>query len=286
MAIKTIMVPVGGSASGDAALAVAADLAKRFGAHIEALYALRNPTDVAPFAAEGVPASMLKSIIDSARKNIQAEAVGCKQRFADFCKANGIPLADKPGRKAAASASWRQEKGTETTVVGERGRLADLIVMERTAEAWPAPAVLEAALLETGRPVMIVPKTRPKTIGTSVAIGWNGSAEAASAVAASGPFIGTAKSVIVLSTADGTPPGLGAKDLVAHLSWHGIDATAKSFKGGMLSVGKTLLAEAAKAKADLLVMGGYGHSRGREMIFGGVTRHVLAEAPIPVLMLH
>lgn len=286
MAIKTIMVPVGGSAGGEAALAVAADLAKRFGAHIEALYALRNPTDIASFAAEGVPASTLKSIIDSARKNVQAEAVDWKQRFTDFCKANAIPLADKPGRKAAASASWRQEKGGEIAVIGERGRLADLIVMDRTDDSWPAPAVLEVALLETGRPVLIVPKTKPKTIGTSVAIGWNGSAEAASAVAASGPFIGTAKSVVVLSTADGTPSGLGPKDLVAHLAWHGIDATAKSFKGGILSVGKALLAEAAKAKADLLVMGGYGHSRGREMIFGGVTRHVLAEASIPVLMLH
>lgn len=285
MAIKTIMVPVGGT-TGDAALAVAADLAKRFDAHIEALYALRNPTDMAPFAAEGVPASTLKAIIDTARKNIQTEAVDCKQRFTDFCKANAIPLADKPGRKATASASWRQEKGRESAVVGERGRLADLIVMERTDETWPAPVVLEAALLETGRPVLIVPKTKPKTIGTSVAIGWNGSAEAASAVAASGPFIGAAKSVVVLSTVDGTPPGLGSKDLVAHLAWHGIDASAKTFKGGMLSVGKALLAEVAKAKADLLVMGGYGHSRGREMIFGGVTRHVLAEAPIPVLMLH
>ena len=241
---------------------------------------------MAPFAAEGVPASTLKAIIETARKNIQVEAADCKRRFTDFCKANAIPLADKPGRKAAASASWRQEKGRESVVVGERGRLADLIVMERTDETWPGPVVLEAALLETGRPVLIVPKTKPKTIGTSVAIGWNGSAEAASAVAASGPFIGTAKSVVVLSTADGTPPGLGSKDLVAHLAWHGIDASAKTFKGGMLSVGKSLLAEVAKAKADLLVMGGYGHSRGREMIFGGVTRHVLAEASIPVLMLH
>lgn len=286
MAIKTISVPIGGKNGGGAALSVAADLAKRFGAHVEGLCPVDRPIDMLPYMTEAMPSTALEAIVETAKKTIKADAVAQKKRFLEFCGESGLALADAPKRGGGATASWRQEQGRAESVVARRGRLFDLIVLERPNDDWPTPQILEAALLETGRPLLVVPPGKTKTIGTAVAIGWNGSAEAASAITAAGPFLGQAKSVAVLSTAGGAPKDIGPKELVAHLAWHGIKATAKTFSGGAFSTGKALLAAAATTKADLLVMGGYGHSRGRELVFGGATRHVLEAANIPILMLH
>ena len=156
--------------------------------------------------------------------------------------------------------------------------------MERAADDSPARETLEAALLDTGRPVLILPPGVSGTIGSKVALGWNGSVVAANAVVAARHFMAGADEVVILSSPDGS--SATAEDLVDELAWHGIASEAHRFDRGSRRIGTALLAEAKALDADLLVLGGYGTSRTRSMLLGSVTRYMLAEADLPVLMVH
>ena len=147
-------------------------------------------------------------------------------------------------------------------------------------------AVLEVALMETARPLLIAPPTAAKTFGRSVIIAWNGSVEAIRAVSSALPYLTRAESVIILVIGEGDRPPALPDDLKTYFAWHGIAATGKQVAAESAPVGARLLEEADAAGADLLVMGGYTHSRLRQLIFGGVTSHVLHHAELPVLMAH
>lgn len=145
-------------------------------------------------------------------------------------------------------------------------------------------ATIDAALFDTGRPVLVAPPAAPLQIGRKIAIAWNGSSQAARAVAFSLPFLERAEQVTILvgSGQDSHTPGTA---LAAYLERHGIRAAVEGFDVAG-SVGKSVLERAGELGADLIVMGAYGHSRLREMILGGATREILASATLPVLMAH
>ncbi len=179
--------------------------------------------------------------------------------------------------------------GHEEEAVAEIGRLTDLLVIARPVPERDVPSVmsLNAALMETGRPLLLAPPVLPATIGRNVAVFWNGSAEAARAVATALPFLDKAASVIILSAREEAAATPG--ELVDYLTWHGIAATEHDFVAGSAGggqVAQTLIDEAVTRGADLIVMGAYTHSRLRQLILGGVTRHVLHYATIPVLLSH
>jgi nucleotide-binding universal stress UspA family protein len=145
----------------------------------------------------------------------------------------------------------------------------------------------EAAVLETGRPVLLVPTTNhtDPTQG-KVVVAWNGSPEAFRAVTAAMPILVKASEVIVFTSSEGNIEASMADDLVTYLKWHGAKASVLKSDGKSNSVEDALLTAVKKAKASLLVMGAYTHSRFRELLFGGVTRHVFKHATTPVLMAH
>jgi len=138
----------------------------------------------------------------------------------------------------------------------------------------------------TGRPVLLAPATMPRRLGTSVAIAWNGSIEASNAVSSALPFITRAKTVTAITVLEGGGQDQNLDGLIAYLRWHGVRAKVSRARNRGGDVGKALTGAASRAKADLLVMGAYTHSRMREMILGGVTNHVLHSAKIPVLLAH
>jgi nucleotide-binding universal stress UspA family protein len=147
------------------------------------------------------------------------------------------------------------------------------------------PETLEAALFDSGRPLMI-PGVAPVAPDT-IAIAWKSTREAARAVAAAMPFLAQAKRVVILTAAedDRTDRSEAARLLVT-LQRHDIAAEARRLQPGSRNAADTLLAAAGEIDAGLLVMGGYGHSRLRELVFGGVTEHVIRGAALPVLMAH
>jgi nucleotide-binding universal stress UspA family protein len=172
-------------------------------------------------------------------------------------------------------------------------RYADLTVVGQGIDLKDAPHDLaflpEELALGVGRPVLVVPRYGTfETFGERVLIAWNGSREATRAVHDALPLLTRATKVTVLSI--DPEPDSGARvpsaDITLHLARHGVSAEADSTVALDMAVGDMLLSRAADLGANLLVMGAYGHSRVREMVLGGATRHILQHMTVPVLMSH
>jgi len=205
-----------------------------------------------------------------------------RQIFETFSQSPAAMSSDK------ISFAWNADGLSTDKKIGSLGRLYDLIVVGRPgADAHdPRQATLEAALFESGRPILIAPPRAPEVIGRTVVISWNASTETARTLSDAMPFLRLADRVIVLSVSASLVPGPSAERLVAALKWHGLPVELKVNTDTTKPGGRTILMEATKLGADLLIKGGYTQSRLRQMIFGGATSQILAEADIPVFMAH
>jgi nucleotide-binding universal stress UspA family protein len=149
-----------------------------------------------------------------------------------------------------------------------------------------ARSTLEALLLETGRPLLIpAAATPPADFADHIAIAWKPTPQAARAVAFAMPLLAQAAKITILSVEEDDSRRDEAARLVRYLGWHGITANINRITAGSEGAPATLLT-AAKARSGLLVMGGYGHTRLREWVFGGFTQGALDYAELPVLMAH
>jgi nucleotide-binding universal stress UspA family protein len=200
---------------------------------------------------------------------------------------HGVAVGRAMSGDNSPSASWREEDGRQNAVVGMTGRVYDLILVEQPEKlASIAEATLEDALFESGRPVMMVPKSLPPTLGDTVAIAWNGSTETALTVAAAMPFLSLAKHVVVVAVGPQhmPEPGPTGEELARNLEAHGLSVSLRTAFGRQKPQGESFLKEAVAAGADLMVKGAYTQSRIRQMIFGGATRHIIMESTVPVIM--
>ncbi|MDP6305329.1 MAG: universal stress protein [Alphaproteobacteria bacterium] len=296
MAVKVIMVAVSAVLGDEQAMRTALGLAARFGSHVEVLHVRSDPRVATPYMGEGMSGAAIQEIMEVSEQDEVTHSAQLRALFDSLCSEQKITLSDSPGDGGPdiPTAEWREEVGQDDDIVAARGRLADLVVVARPdeAEGPTAHLIIEAALFESGRPVLIVPPSPPPGTGERVAVAWNGSLEASRAVAAAMPVLRGAEEVIILWAREKTgdkdgKSALGeADDLVRYLAWNGIAAEARCLDAAGKSEGGVMLAEVAAWKADLLVMGGYTHSRFRQMLFGGVTRHILTDADVPVLMAH
>jgi nucleotide-binding universal stress UspA family protein len=286
MAIKTILVPLEGGETGTSVLDIALVATRTSGAHLVVLHVKADPREMFPFIAEPATAGSVELVIEAAERSANELAARARGLFDEFCRNAGVTVAEGPDVAGGMFAAWHEEVGLAGEVVARRGRLADLIVVARPGERDAAPVILESALMDSGRPILVVPPTAGKTLGGNVAVAWNDSPQAARAVAAALPFLSTAGKVTVLTVKGREEAPASPRELSAYLAWHGVRASIKTITAGAKDVGAALLAEAQGTGADLLVMGGYGHSRMREVILGGVTHHVLSATTIPVLMMH
>ncbi len=148
-------------------------------------------------------------------------------------------------------------------------------------------ATIEAGLFEAGRPILIAPPLPPQRIGENILIAWNCSTEQAKATALAMPLLQRASRVVVLTVEGGTVPGPTGEQLASYLQRNGVPSEPITVtpQDGQ-STGEAILAHAASLNCDLLIKGAYTQSRLRQMIFGGATRHILANATLPVLMAH
>jgi nucleotide-binding universal stress UspA family protein len=236
-----------------------------------------------------VPSSFREQIASSATVMANDEESRVRALFRDYCRRHDLAVIDDssaaPGDRP--SASWSEATGKQAAVVAVRGRLADLIaVAQPDRDLNLGRNTLEAALLESGRLVLLCPPTAPTSIGRHVAIGWDGHAEATRAVAAAMPILVAADQPTVLSAETGAQRELGPEDLRAYLARHDGRADVRTFRARATEVAQDLLAAAQDAGADVLLIGAYGHSRPRELVMGGVTEHIIEHADLPVLMIH
>jgi nucleotide-binding universal stress UspA family protein len=286
--IKTILVPATGNALDDQVFPTALAVARRFEAHLDFLHVRFDATAlaVAMTAESGGPA-MLGGLTDRFEAEANRREASAKRRFDDFCRREGLAVRHVPSIEPGPSAGWRCETGIEPAWVTECGRAADLIVAGRPVDGEAAvPETIEAALLESGRPLLIPGARAMTAIPETIAIAWKPTREAAHAVTAAMPLLAAAKEVVILTVAEDESVA-SAEDgpLMAALRWHGFRVSACHLPPDQAGAPDSLLA-AARERSALLVMGGYGRSRLREWIFGGFTRRVLTRAEIPVLIAH
>ena len=285
---KTILAVVSDDVSGRLPLETALVIGRSFGSHVTALHVKSDPSNAVPLVGEGMSGGMVEEMITSAEKQNNERARLTRAIFDERRQHFGAPLIQAPPA-AGFSMAWREELGREEDVVARCGRLSDLVVLGRPVSDREMPSVmtLNAALMESGRPLLIAPPQMPDGMARRVAVAWNGSAEAVRAVSAALPFLSTAEQVHVFAAQESEDDPVRAPcELRAYLSWHGISAESHKFSASTSHAGEVLLSEAAKLNCDLVVMGAYTHSRLRQLILGGVTRHMLHHATVPVLMTH
>ena len=294
MTIRTLLVPLAGSEDMKPVMELGLALGRDLGAHVDVLHIQSDPKDTIPLLGEGMSVSMIEDMIQIAEKEGGDRASEGRRTFDQLV--SGLVLAvNDDSNSPGASASWSQEIGRNDEITARRGRLADLIVVARPTASSDvlATLTLNAALFDSGRPVLVTPpgggeaSSKPFSTGGHVAISWNGSAQSARAVGSAMGLIVKAEKVTVLTAASDQTSAARAPELATYLEWHGIVPDTRTFtsEGGQ-PVGAALLAECGALGVDLLVMGAYTHSRMRQLILGGVTRHILEHATLPLFMAH
>jgi nucleotide-binding universal stress UspA family protein len=291
MTFKTILAAASGGSANDGTIELACRFTRRFGAHLEAFHAKPDPRDLFAYSTDGFGNSMSGDFVDRFVKDSDAIAAKTKAAFEATVAKHQIGISAAPSlglpEKISASAAWREEVGYAATLVSRRARFFDLVVLGRSDRVVDQPHtdVVEQTLINSGRPVLVAPAEPPADIGEGIAIGWNGSAAATRALAASLPFLAVARKVSIVTIGDRHQDSAAA--LVEYLGWYSVAAKHRhmpTIEGA--GVGQQLLSAAEDEGANLLVMGGYGQVPWREFLFGGATRDVVGASLLPVLLTH
>ncbi|MDH5354087.1 MAG: universal stress protein [Gammaproteobacteria bacterium] len=287
MTIKTIILPIRESDVADSLMETAICMAIRNNAHLDLLYVQNEPEHLVPFATLGVSTSMRQSIIESASAAAIKQGEDLKQRFQALCERLDMKQSTRCENPGEPSAEFLIRRGIRNELIALYGRLADLIIVPQPLSVSPPPSSFEAALRDTGRPVLMVPRKKILVdAGKTLAIGWNASKEAAQAMAAVMGNLQRADKVYVLESEKRMQNPLNAIEACAYLKCHGVAAEPAAFNVGKQSVGEALLTKANELNCDRLIVGGYSRSKLRNMIMGGVTGHLMANSDIPVILVH
>jgi nucleotide-binding universal stress UspA family protein len=302
--MKTILIPTEDHASMPAVLETARLIAQRFGSYMEGFAVYPAAAD---FVAVDPVSSLTIASMQEGDEEIERLAQGL---FESFMQAHAVPSAHAVPKlhavpnahpvpnvhpvpsadrgPAAYSYGWIRPGAHGDALIGSHGRMFDLIVMGRPGRAPQDPRMppLEAALFESGRPVLIAPASAPQVVGGNVLVAWNGSTEQTRTTAFALPLLREAREVTVLSVEGGMTPGPTGEEFAHYLRSNAVAATAVTAAPGTRTTGETILDHAKTHGCDLLVKGAYTQSRLRQMVFGGATRHILASATLPVLMAH
>jgi len=277
MMIKDLVVNLGGNGKADVAADYAISVAKAYGAHVVGVAFIYEPV---------IPGSLLGGIptdlIEVQREENAKAAETAVAHFEAAASAAGVSAETRLLDASIAGASdlfGRIARRFDIAVVGQAPR--DQGVSEEL--------LIEGALFGSGRPVIVVPQTQTKPITLDkVMVCWDGSRPAARAIGDAVSLFERAKAIeIVVVTGERDKSGeITGANMKRHLARHGINVDIKRIAAGSADVQTAILAHAADTGADFIVMGGYGHSRLREFILGGVTRSILKAMPVPVLMSH
>ena len=275
MAIKDIVTVLDLNRKGPAAQ-IAIEVSRFVGAHVTGLAPVVEPV-VPGYVTAPIPGDFLEASIRQARERAESAA----NAFEEMIRLGGV------------------EGETALVTIGDgawggllsRTRLTDLVVVGQEDTDNPEPlreALIEAALFDSGAPLLLVPYVaKPGFEDRTVMVAWDGSKTASRAVHAALPMMELAKKVTVVVVDNGKKiDGEAGADIALYLARHGLKVEIDRVPQASSGVGDTLLNYVADNAVDLVVMGGYGHSRMREFILGGATRSVLAAMTVPVIMAH
>ena len=289
---RRILVSLTGLDSDGPALDTAYLTGRLFGAQLDCICVRPGPAQIAlgasPFEI-GVTMNAAELIADLQKEN-ELRMKTARVSFETFRNNRRIPVVDGPVAHNGVSAAWRDVSGDEVETTIAEARFYDLVVLGRPRQATALSVNgIGAAVVGSGRPVLLAPKRSPENIAPTIAIAWKDCPEAARAVTAAAPLLMKAHKIVVLTADeddDTRTQALSAERLAAQLRRPGATSEARLVVPGGRPLHDAILETAMAAGADVLVMGGYGHSRLRELVFGGFTRHVLNASPLPVFIFH
>ncbi len=287
MSLRMLLVPVSGREDHQAVVETALMLTMKFNSHLTALHVRPDPRSAIPFIGEGLTAEVVQDLCAAAEREGKTQAATARAAFDGLLAGYDI-AAGSGADAAAASYQWEECIGFPAERLGRHARLADLSIVPQPADSIRSDSgeILNEVLFRSGRPLLMAPRELPASVACNVLVAWNGRAECARSVASALPLMAAADKVTLL-TVGKENEGRPSLDALKHyLDCQGIKTKALREDDGGRNISAVVLETAAREGADTLVMGAYSHHRWREMVLGGVTRHVIDQAKIPVFMSH
>ena len=273
--VKDVAVNLSVMEGRDPACDYALSVAHAFNAHLAGIAFAYDP--VLAIASEAMPPKWIEEQGAEAAEAAKAAVA----KFEEGARRVGL---------SAESRVLNATVGEGPELFGQLARRFDLSIVQQNIPERPAneDLVIEAALFDSGRPVLIVPYIQTEGLSLNhVLVCWDGSRNAARAIADSQPFLARAKVIEVATIGtDIKSNEIPGADIAHHLARHGLNIELKKIVVTDLDVPNAILSHAADVSADFIVMGGYGHSRLREFILGGATRGILATMTVPTFMSH
>lgn len=272
--LKDILVHLDNSKQNDARFEVAVSLAKANEAHLTGIYTVSRPV-IPPFIEAQISAEVIGAQLSMAEEEGQAVIA----KFKELASAEGLSVEGRLVESEPIDALVRHARYADLLVLGQANPDIGNVGMD---DDLP-----DRIVLSSGRPVLLVPYAgRFRGLPEIVVVAWDASRQSTRAVNDALPILRLAKKVSVLSINpdDHDHGDLPGADICLHLARHGVNAIAQHVTSNELKAADILLSRAADEGADMIVMGGYGHARWRELVLGGFTRHMLAHMTVPVLM--
>lgn len=294
MSIKSILVPLTEGQRGFAVLETAFVVAGRFGGHITAVHVQHKNASSEPFLYSNLTGALKEAVVKETAQASDRIVGTVRSRFEASCAAAGVRVVDNMLASAGKSpnevtASLEVVEGRLVDVLIERARLADLTAIpspqlgENTIRQTPVGETLESIMLGSGRPVMIVPLEWQARRCENAVIGWNDSVQSSRALATTIPWLKMMQSVtLVMSRVRAEKSDIAQ----GYLATHGIESNVVILNRGEQAPGAALLDRCKEINADFLVVGGYSRARPRQLLFGGVTRHLMKHTDIVTVMVH
>ena len=276
--IQDIVLHLSADAEHDVAVKYAVSVAEAFGANLAAVTFAYEAVLPATLMGGGLPVDF----INEQRALAEEAANAAMTRLKEMARRTGVAVEAWLETTSLAGAA---------DIFGHLARRFDLSIVGQANPdvVGPQELIIEAALFQSGRPVVVVPYIQKTGLTLNrVLVCWDGGRQAARAIADALPFLHRAKAVevVVVATKPIKSDDSPGADIARHLAHHDLNVCLKRLVTGGTDVANTILSYAADVSADFVVMGGYGHSRLREFILGGVTRGVLSSMTIPTLMSH
>ena len=287
MSIKTILVPLDGGKTSLDVLDTALVVAKRFNAHIAALHISESALTSSTYA--NISSNLKESILREERQSQDNVAREIRNHVESFAKRRRITFSDNPAVSDKVSVSFSHEHGDVNDVLVRWARYHDTAAVCRP-QTTPGKlrigkvgSSVESLMMESGKPILMVPPNWVVKKAQHAVIAWNDSLEASKALSMTLPWLLQMKKVTIVVAKSRIE---GGEKVRTQLAWHGIDAQVQVLNRRGQSAGKRLLKICKNIEADFLVMGAFSHSRVKQRLFGGVTDYVLENANILTVMVH
>lgn len=287
--MKTILTLIGGGERDAVVFDTALAAARALSAHLDFLHIHVGAGEAARYAhAEFARGPALRNALDDLQHKAETFSELAASHIRDLCARSQIEICQTPTQAQHVTASFREEKDAALERLTFHARHSDLIVMGRARQTQGLPPdTLERLILSCGRPVLVAASAAPQTLTGTVMVCWKESVNAARAVTAATPVLAKAKHVVFTAVVERDAGVAEAvDDLARQFAWNGIATDVRLIAANGHKIPDLLATAAEDCGADLVVMGAYGHSRAREILFGSCTEAFVRHADRPILLMH